>query len=54
MNPRRKIVILATAFLLGLGLLASFLAPQTPVAEAGQWCGQSCGNSVFPPPTETY
>ncbi len=58
MNLRRKAAIVMAALVLGFGLLATFLAPQTPVAQAGQWCGQSCsgaaGASIVPTPLPTY
>jgi hypothetical protein len=55
MNLRRKITILIAALVMGIGLLAPFLAPQPPVAEAGLWCGQSCGgSSVAPTPPPTF
>jgi hypothetical protein len=51
MNLRQKITILATALLLGLGLLTTLLGPETPVVEAGQWCGRSCSKPLPPTPT---
>jgi len=53
MNLRKKIAVLAAAVLISGGLLATFLSPQTPVANAGQWCGQSCSNFVIPTPLPT-
>jgi hypothetical protein len=50
MNPKRRIAIVTAALLLGLGVVATFLSSQTPVAEAGQWCGQSCSRPLPPTP----
>ncbi|MBI5566858.1 MAG: hypothetical protein HY870_18315 [Chloroflexi bacterium] len=54
MNLRRKAAIVMVALLMGSGLLATFLSPLTPVAEAGQWCGQSCTNFIAPTPPPTH
>jgi hypothetical protein len=53
-NLRRKISMLMAALLLGIGLLAAFPAPQTPVVEAGLWCGQSCSQFIAPTPLPTH
>lgn len=50
MNLRQRISILVAVLVLAVGLLATFLSPQAPVAEAGQWCGNSCAK-VLPTPT---
>jgi hypothetical protein len=53
MNLRKKIAVLVAAVAISGGLLATFLSPQTPVAKAGLWCGQSCTNFVVPTPLPT-
>lgn len=54
MNLRRRVSIFAAVLVLALGLLATFLSPQVPVAEAGQWCGHSCSDGIIvTPPPET-
>jgi hypothetical protein len=54
MKLRRKIAVVMAALALCFGLLATFLSPQTPVAEAGLWCGQSCSNFIVPTPLPTH
>ncbi|MFN8597452.1 MAG: hypothetical protein U0559_14870 [Anaerolineae bacterium] len=54
MELRRKLKIMTVLLLLSIALVSTFLSPQAPVAQGGQWCGQSCSQAIVtpPPPTE--